>query len=149
MSTRRWNRIQKLKQAYKLANTIKRGMKQAEKAPVMTVEQAMRHIEELYAFLKSSTVPSNALRSATAHCLTMSRNYWHRSLIIPGRELNFITVCARCVSVSPQKDAANAAAGESSSSLLSARIALPSYISTTRQTCKTYQTASSIRSLKM
>ena len=47
MSTRRWNRIQKLKQAYKLANTIKRGMKQAEKAPVMTVEQAMRHIEEL------------------------------------------------------------------------------------------------------
>ena len=23
-------------------------------------------------------VPSNALRSATAHCLTMSRNYWHR-----------------------------------------------------------------------
>ena len=47
MSTRRWNRIQKLEQAYKLANTIKRGMKQAEKAPVMTVEQAMRHIEEL------------------------------------------------------------------------------------------------------
>ncbi len=36
MSTRRWNRIQKLEQAYKLANTIKRGMKQAEKAPVMT-----------------------------------------------------------------------------------------------------------------
>ena len=47
MSTRRWNRIQKLEQAYKLANTIKRGMKKAEKAPVMTVEQAMRHIEEL------------------------------------------------------------------------------------------------------
>ena len=47
MSTRCWNRIQKLEQAYKLANTIKRGMKQAEKAPVMTVEQAMRHIEEL------------------------------------------------------------------------------------------------------
>ena len=47
MSTRRWNRIQKLEQVYKLANTIKRGMKQAEKAPVMTVEQAMRHIEGL------------------------------------------------------------------------------------------------------
>lgn len=47
MSTRRWNRIQKLEQAYKLASTIKRGMKQAEKAPAMTVEQAMKHLEEL------------------------------------------------------------------------------------------------------
>ena len=28
MSTRRWNRIQKLEQAYKLASTIKRSMKQ-------------------------------------------------------------------------------------------------------------------------
>ena len=47
MSTRRWNRIQKLEQAYKLARTIKRGMKQAETAPAMTVEQAMKHLEEL------------------------------------------------------------------------------------------------------
>ena len=47
MSTRRWNRIQKLEQAYKLASTIKRSMKQAETAPAMTVEQAMRHLEEL------------------------------------------------------------------------------------------------------
>ena len=47
MSTRRWNRIQKLEQAYKLAQTIKRSMKQAETAPAMTVEQAMRHLEEL------------------------------------------------------------------------------------------------------
>ena len=45
--TRRWNRIQKLEQAYKLASTIKRSMKQAETAPAMTVEQAMRHLEEL------------------------------------------------------------------------------------------------------
>ena len=37
MSTRRWNRIQKLEQAYKLASTIKRSMKQAETAPAMTV----------------------------------------------------------------------------------------------------------------
>jgi len=47
MSTRRWNRIQKLEQAYKLAQTIRRGMKQAETAPAMTVEQAMKHLEEL------------------------------------------------------------------------------------------------------
>ena len=47
MSTRRWNRIQKLEQAYKLAQAIKRGMKQVETAPAMTVEQAMRHLEEL------------------------------------------------------------------------------------------------------
>ena len=47
MSTRRWNRIQKLEQAYKLARIIKRSMKQAETAPAMTVEQAMKHLEEL------------------------------------------------------------------------------------------------------
>ena len=47
MSTRRWNRIQKLEQAYKLARIIKHSMEQAEKAPAMTVEQAMKHLEEL------------------------------------------------------------------------------------------------------
>ena len=47
MSTRRWNRIQKLEQAYKLAQTIRRGMKQAETAPAMAVEQAMKHLDEL------------------------------------------------------------------------------------------------------
>ena len=47
MSTRRWNRIQKLEQAYKLARIIKRSMKQSETAPAMTVEQAMKHLEEL------------------------------------------------------------------------------------------------------
>ena len=47
MSTRRWNRIQKLEQAYKLARIIKRSMNQAGKAPAMTVEQAMKHLEEL------------------------------------------------------------------------------------------------------
>ena len=34
-------------QAYNLAQTIKRSMKQAETAPAMTVEQAMKHLEEL------------------------------------------------------------------------------------------------------
>ena len=47
MSTRRWNKIQKLEQAFKLAHTIKRSMKQAETTPAMTVEQAMKHLEEL------------------------------------------------------------------------------------------------------
>ena len=47
MSTRRWNKIQKLEQAYKLAQNIRRSMKQAETAPAMTVEQAMKHLEEL------------------------------------------------------------------------------------------------------
>ena len=47
MSTRRWNRMLQLEQAYKLAQTIKRSMKQAETAPKLTVEQAIKHIEEL------------------------------------------------------------------------------------------------------
>ncbi|MBQ4484842.1 MAG: hypothetical protein II934_07580 [Prevotella sp.] len=47
MSRRRWNRIQRLEQAYKLAHTIKRSMKQAETAPSMTVEEAMDFIDKL------------------------------------------------------------------------------------------------------
>lgn len=47
MSRRRWNRIQQLEQAYKLAHTIKRSMKQAETAPAMTVEQAINFIDRL------------------------------------------------------------------------------------------------------
>ena len=47
MSTRRWNRMLELEQAYKLAHTIKRSMKQAEKAPAMTVDEAMDFIDRL------------------------------------------------------------------------------------------------------
>lgn len=47
MSTRRWSRLQQMEQAYKLAETIKRSMKQAEKAPSMTVEEAMDFIDNL------------------------------------------------------------------------------------------------------
>ena len=47
MSTRRWNRLQQMEQAYKLAQTIKRGMKQAETAPAMTVNEAMDFIDKL------------------------------------------------------------------------------------------------------
>ena len=47
MSTRRWSRLQQMEQAYKLAETIKRSMKQAEKAPSMTVDEAMDFIDSL------------------------------------------------------------------------------------------------------
>ena len=47
MSTRRWNRLQQMEQAYKLAHTIKRSMKQAETAPSLTVEEALKHLDEL------------------------------------------------------------------------------------------------------
>ncbi len=47
MSTRRWNRLQQMEQAYKLAHTIKRSMKQAETASSMTVEEALKHLDEL------------------------------------------------------------------------------------------------------
>jgi len=47
MSTRRWNRLQQMEQAYKLAQTIKRGMKQAETAPSMTVNEAMDFIDKI------------------------------------------------------------------------------------------------------
>lgn len=47
MSVRRWNRIQQLEEAYKLARIIKRSMKQAETAPSMTVEEAMGFLDKL------------------------------------------------------------------------------------------------------
>ena len=47
MSTRRWNRLQQMEQAYKLAQTIKRSMKQAETASSMTVDEAMDFIDRL------------------------------------------------------------------------------------------------------
>ena len=47
MSTRRWDRLQKMEQAYKLSRIIKRSMKQAETAPAMTVDEAMNFIDKL------------------------------------------------------------------------------------------------------
>ena len=41
MSTRRWNRMLQLEQAYKLARIIKRSMKQVEDEPSMTPEEAI------------------------------------------------------------------------------------------------------------
>ena len=46
MSTRCWSRLQQMEQAYKLAEAIKRGMKQAETAPSMTVDEAMDFIDK-------------------------------------------------------------------------------------------------------
>ncbi len=47
ISTRRWNRLQQMEQAYKLAQTVKRSLKQAEMAPSMTVDEAMDFIDKL------------------------------------------------------------------------------------------------------
>ena len=47
MSPRRWNRMLELEQAYKVARNISRGMKQAETAPTMTVDEAMDFIDRL------------------------------------------------------------------------------------------------------
>lgn len=47
MSRSRWNRLQKLEETYKVAAAIRRGMKQAEKAPAMTVEEAIESLRAL------------------------------------------------------------------------------------------------------
>ena len=47
LSNRRWDRLMELEQAYKMAQTIKRSMKQAENAPAMSVEEAMDFIDKL------------------------------------------------------------------------------------------------------
>lgn len=47
MSRSRWNRLQKLEETYKVATAIRRGMKQAEKAPAMTVEEAIESLRAL------------------------------------------------------------------------------------------------------
>ena len=47
MSTRRWNRMLELEQTYKLARIIKRSMKQVEKEPSMTPEEAIEALRAL------------------------------------------------------------------------------------------------------
>lgn len=47
MSTRRWNRMLQLEQAYKLARIIKRSMKQVEDEPSMTPEEAIEALRAL------------------------------------------------------------------------------------------------------
>ena len=47
MSTGRWNRILQLEHTYRMANTIRKSMHQAESAPAMSVDEAMNFIDSL------------------------------------------------------------------------------------------------------
>ena len=47
MSRRRWNHLQKLEESYKLAASIRKAMKQAEKAPAMSVGEAIESLRAL------------------------------------------------------------------------------------------------------
>ncbi|MBQ8245591.1 MAG: hypothetical protein IJZ42_00465 [Lachnospiraceae bacterium] len=47
MSRRRWNHLQKLEESYKVAASIRKGMKQAEKAPAMSMEEAIEALRAL------------------------------------------------------------------------------------------------------
>ena len=47
MSTRRWNRMLRLEQTYKLARIIKRSMKQVESEPSMSPEEAIETLRTL------------------------------------------------------------------------------------------------------
>jgi hypothetical protein len=47
MSTRRWNRMLRLEETYKLARIIKRSMKQVESEPSMTPEEAVEALRAL------------------------------------------------------------------------------------------------------
>ena len=47
MSRRRWNHLQKLEKSYKLATSIRKSMKQAEKASAMIVEEAIESLRAL------------------------------------------------------------------------------------------------------
>ena len=47
MSTRRWNRMLQLEEAYMLGRIIKRSMKQVEMEPSMTPEEAIEQLRSL------------------------------------------------------------------------------------------------------
>ena len=47
MSLRKWNHLRKLEESYKIATSIRKGMKQAEKAPVMSVDEAIESLRAL------------------------------------------------------------------------------------------------------
>ena len=47
MSMRRWNRLQELEQAYKLARIVKRSMKQVESEPALTPEETISALRAL------------------------------------------------------------------------------------------------------
>ena len=47
LSTRRWNRMLQLEEAYKLARIIKRSMKQIESEPSMSPEETLNQLRSL------------------------------------------------------------------------------------------------------
>ena len=47
MPLRRWNRIKRLEETYRLAQAIRRGMRQAEKAPALTMDEAIKELRDL------------------------------------------------------------------------------------------------------
>ena len=47
MSTRRWNRMLQLEEAYKLGRIIKRSMEQVKTAPSMTQEETIEQLRAL------------------------------------------------------------------------------------------------------
>lgn len=47
MSRHRWNHLQKLEESYKVATSIRKAMKQAEKAPAMSVDEAIESLRAL------------------------------------------------------------------------------------------------------
>ena len=44
MSRRRWNHLQKLEESYNVSVAIRRGMKQVEKAPSMSIGEAIESL---------------------------------------------------------------------------------------------------------
>lgn len=47
MSRRRWNHLQKQEESYKVAVAIRRGVKQAEKAPALSIEETLKMLRSL------------------------------------------------------------------------------------------------------
>lgn len=47
MSRSRWNRLQKLEESYKVATSIRKGLKQIEKASAMFMEEAVESLRAL------------------------------------------------------------------------------------------------------
>ena len=47
MPLRRWNHIRRLEETYRLAQAIRRGMRQAEEAPALTMDEAINELRDL------------------------------------------------------------------------------------------------------
>ena len=47
MSLRNWNHLRKLEESYKVATSIRKGMKQVEKASAMSVDEAIESLRAL------------------------------------------------------------------------------------------------------